>query len=69
MPEYIECMAEPNRSTAESAWRDYGEVVVVDTREEAVEISDRYAPEHLEVQCDDRLHKYFPDEKFDLGIE
>ncbi len=53
MPKYIERLAEPNRSTAEAAWRDYGEVVVVDSREEAVEVSDRYAPEHLEIQCDD----------------
>jgi sulfopropanediol 3-dehydrogenase len=53
MPKYIERLAEPNRSTAEAAWRDYGEIVVVDTREEAVEVSDRYAPEHLEIQCAD----------------
>jgi sulfopropanediol 3-dehydrogenase len=53
MPKYIERLAEPNRSTAASAWRDYGEVVVVDTRKEAVEVSDKYAPEHLEVMCDD----------------
>jgi sulfopropanediol 3-dehydrogenase len=52
MPKYIERLAEPNRSTAEAAWRDYSEVVVVGTREEAVEVSDRYAPEHLEVQCE-----------------
>jgi sulfopropanediol 3-dehydrogenase len=53
MPKYIERMAEPNRSTAASAWRDYGEVAVVDSREEAVRVSDDYAPEHLEVQCED----------------
>jgi len=53
MPKYIERLLEPNRSTAESAWRDYGEVVVVDTREEAVKVSDEYASEHLEVQCED----------------
>ena len=53
MPKYIERMAEPNRSTAASAWRDYGEVVVVGSREEAVKVSDDYAPEHLEVQCED----------------
>jgi sulfopropanediol 3-dehydrogenase len=52
MPKYIERLAEPNRSTAESSWRDYGEVVVVDTREEACAVSDEYAPEHLEVQCE-----------------
>jgi len=53
MPKFINRMAEPNRSTAEVSWRDYGEVVVVDTNEEAVKVSDGYAPEHLEVQCDD----------------
>jgi len=53
MPKYIERLAEPNRSAAAAAWRDYGEVVVVDSREEAVNASDKYAPEHLEVQCDD----------------
>jgi sulfopropanediol 3-dehydrogenase len=52
MPKFINRMAEPNRSTAEVSWRDYGEVVVVDTNEEAVKVSDGYAPEHLEVQCD-----------------
>ena len=44
---------EPNRSAAESAWRDYGEVVLVGDREEAVRVSDSYAPEHLEVQAED----------------
>ncbi len=53
MPKYIERLAQPNRSAAEGAWRDYGEVVVVETREEAVKVSDDYAPEHLEVMCDD----------------
>ncbi len=53
MPKYIERLAEPNRSTADAAWRDYGEVVLVDSREEAVKVSDQYAAEHLEVQCED----------------
>lgn len=53
MPKYIDRLAEPNRSTARSSWADYGEVVVVDTREEAVEVSDGYASEHLEVHCGD----------------
>ncbi|MCY4149364.1 MAG: histidinol dehydrogenase [Gammaproteobacteria bacterium] len=53
MPDSINRLIEPNRSAAAAAWQDYGEVVAVDTREEAVEISDRYASEHLEVHCDD----------------
>ncbi len=50
---FIERLPEPNRSAAADAWRDYGEVLLVDTREEAVSASDRYAPEHLEVHAAD----------------
>lgn len=50
---YVARLDEPNRTAAETAWRDYGEVVLVDTREEAVKVSDDYAPEHLEVQTTD----------------
>ncbi len=35
------------------AWRDCGEVILVADREEAVRVSDRYAPEHLEVHAVD----------------
>ncbi len=52
MPNYINRLPQPNRATADRAWRDYGEIVVVDTPDEAVQVSDRYAPEHLEVQCE-----------------
>ena len=38
---------------ATRSWPDYGEIVLVSTREEAVRLSDRYAPEHLEVQAED----------------
>ena len=43
----------PTRDTAAVAWRDNGEVVVVDSAEEAVRVSDEWAPEHLEVQTRD----------------
>lgn len=43
----------PTRAAAEAAWRDYGEVAVVDTREAAAALADRYAPEHLEVHARD----------------
>lgn len=39
----------PTRSNAEPAWRDHGEIVVVDSDDEAIAIADEYAPEHLEV--------------------
>ncbi len=49
VPRLIESLPPTARNAAASAWRDYGEVIVCDTREEVVEISDRYAAEHLEV--------------------
>ena len=39
----------PTRKTAEPAWRDHGEIVVVGTHDEAIALADEYAPEHLEV--------------------
>ena len=53
MPACIQRLPQPNRAAAETAWRDYGEVVVVETAQEAVRVSDEYAPEHLEVHCKD----------------
>lgn len=50
---YVERLDEPNKSAARSAWDDYGEVALVSTREEAVSLSDQYAPEHLEVHAAD----------------
>jgi sulfopropanediol 3-dehydrogenase len=62
--ECIQRLPEPNRSHASAAWRDYAEVVVTDTREAAAAAADAYAPEHLQVLCDDlewwhsALHNY-----------
>jgi sulfopropanediol 3-dehydrogenase len=43
----------PTREVAEVAWRENGVVVVVSSQEEAAQVADRYAPEHLEVQARD----------------
>lgn len=43
----------PTRAVAEVAWRDYGEVAVAASREEAAALADHYAPEHLEVHARD----------------
>ena len=53
MPVLIDKLPPIARDAAGSAWRDYGEIMVCDTREEVVEISDRYASEHLEVHARD----------------
>ena len=50
---FVARLEEPNRSAAAAAWRDYGEVAVAGSREEAAALSDAYAPEHLEVHAAD----------------
>ena len=53
VPELIATLPEPARDAADCAWRDYGEVILCDTRAELVEVSDVYASEHLELHCAD----------------
>jgi sulfopropanediol 3-dehydrogenase len=53
VPRRIEALPATARDAAGAAWRDYGEVVVADTREEVAQESDRHAPEHLEVHARD----------------
>jgi len=53
VPVLIDALPPTARDAAGAAWRDYGEVMLCDTREEVVDISDRYASEHLEVHAQD----------------
>ncbi|MFO1282849.1 MAG: histidinol dehydrogenase [Burkholderiales bacterium] len=53
LPALIAALPPTARDAAGAAWRDYGEVVVCGTREEAAQVSDRHAPEHLEVHARD----------------
>jgi sulfopropanediol 3-dehydrogenase len=53
MPGVIADLPELARNAATAAWRDYGEVVYCSTREEICEVSDEYAPEHLQVLASD----------------
>ena len=43
----------PTAEIAGRAWEDYGEVVVVASHEEALEVADAYAFEHVEIQTAD----------------
>lgn len=43
----------PTAEVAGAAWRDHGSVIVAGSRQEAIEVADEFAPEHLEVQVDD----------------
>jgi sulfopropanediol 3-dehydrogenase len=49
----IDALPPTARDAAGAAWRDYGEVILCDAREEVAEVSDRYASEHLEVHARD----------------
>ena len=47
----------PTAAIASEAWSNNGEVVVVESDDEAIAVSDRYAPEHLEVMT--RRNPYY----------
>ena len=53
VPALIDKLPATAREAAAAAWRDYGEVILCGTREEAAQLSDRYAAEHLEVHARD----------------
>ncbi|MDE0254429.1 MAG: histidinol dehydrogenase [Rhodospirillaceae bacterium] len=53
VPLCIETLPDLNRKSAEAAWQDMAEVMVVSDRETLVRIADDYAPEHLHVQAAD----------------
>jgi sulfopropanediol 3-dehydrogenase len=53
VPGLIEQLPATAREAASAAWRDYGEIILCDSREEMAEVSDIYASEHLEVHCQD----------------
>ncbi len=50
---HAEDLPDPARASAVAAWRDYGEIILVDSNEEAAAVCDDYAPEHLQVLAQD----------------
>lgn len=53
VPQVIARLPAEAAAVAGAAWRDYGEVMVVNGREDMAQLSDHYASEHLEVHCKD----------------
>ena len=43
----------PTQDVAEISWADNGKLYVADDRDEAIRLSDDYAPEHLEIHVED----------------
>ncbi len=42
----------PTRDVAELSWRNNGRIYIANDRDEAISISDDYAPEHLEIHVE-----------------
>lgn len=55
----------PTRDVASLSWRDNGIVLLAESAEEAIQLSDDYAPEHLEVHTADT--EYFADRLTNYG--
>ncbi len=53
VPALIDALPPTAKDAAGAAWRDYGEVILCDTREEVAATSDAHASEHLEVHARD----------------
>ena len=53
VPTLINQLPDGAKQAATAAWRDYGEIILCDTREETVAISDQYGAEHLQVLAED----------------
>lgn len=53
IPELIPRLPPLNAENATAAWRDHGEIMICDSREEMASVADQYAPEHLQVQAAD----------------
>ncbi|MEO8537547.1 MAG: histidinol dehydrogenase [Betaproteobacteria bacterium] len=53
VPGLIAALPPTARDAAGAAWRDYGEVILCDSRETMAAVSDRHASEHLEVHARD----------------
>jgi sulfopropanediol 3-dehydrogenase len=51
VPVMISKLPPTAKDAANAAWRDYGEIILCDTREEVAKVSDSYASEHLEVHA------------------
>jgi len=43
----------PKAEIAGASWRDFGAIIILENLDEAVALSDRIAPEHLEIAIDD----------------
>lgn len=43
----------PTRKIAEQSWKNYGQLIVAESKDEAITIMDEWAPEHLELLVED----------------
>lgn len=53
VPGLADDLTEPGRTCALTAWEDHGEIILVETAEQAAAVCDEYAPEHLQIMAAD----------------
>ena len=53
VPQYISQLPEDAAQAANKSWKDYGEVVLCETCQEMVKVSDNYTTEHLQAHAAD----------------
>jgi sulfopropanediol 3-dehydrogenase len=63
VPRFIKTLPYPE--VADQSWADYGQVILCSNREEMVQVSDTYAPEHLQVQAGD--HEWWLEQLTNYG--
>lgn len=57
----------PTKDTASRSWQDFGEILVADSLDEAVEYANSYAPEHLEVNVSKEHEAYVTEKLRNFG--
>jgi sulfopropanediol 3-dehydrogenase len=57
----------PSADVAGRAWRDYGEVIVVEGDDEAISVADEIASEHLELQVEEGRLEYYQERLRNYG--
>lgn len=51
VPELIDDLPSSNGDAARVAWRDYGEIILCDSKDDMVDVANEYSAEHVEVLC------------------
>lgn len=57
----------PTKEIAEKSWSNFGEILIADSFEEAVDYANNYAPEHLEINVNEARQNEIAERLFNYG--